>query len=94
MGHLNVRHYVAFFDDASFQLLGRIAGTIDSSTGWADVRMEIDYSREVPMGKLISISSHVEAVGNSSLTYVHELRGTLTKSYTQRCGLYQCVLTL
>jgi acyl-CoA thioester hydrolase len=77
VGHLNVRHYVALFDDASFQLLGRIAGTNDTTTGWADVRMEIDYSREVPMGKLVSVFSRVDAIGNSSVTYVHEMRGSL-----------------
>lgn len=78
MGHMNVRNYVAMFDDASFQLLGRIAGTGAPSTlGWADVRMEIDYLDETPAGALITIRSAVAKVGNSSLTYVHEMRGTL-----------------
>jgi acyl-CoA thioester hydrolase len=79
MGHLNVRHYVAMFDDSSFQLLGRIAGRDDPEIGlgWADVRMEIDYKHETPAGALITIRSHVEAVGTSSLTYRHEMHGTL-----------------
>lgn len=78
MGHLNVRHYVGMFDDASFQLLGRVAGPESHpSYGWADVRMEVEYKHETPVGKLVTIRSHVESVGSSSLTYVHEMSGTL-----------------
>lgn len=78
MGHLNVRHYVGMFDDASFQLIGRITGTdAAAALGWADVRMEIDYAHETLAGTLVTIRSVVEKVGNSSLTYTHEMRGTL-----------------
>jgi acyl-CoA thioester hydrolase len=79
MGHLNVRHYVAMFDDASFQILGRIAGSEDagSGLGWADVHMEIDYKHETAVGALVTVYSRVEKVGTSSLTYLHEMRGTL-----------------
>ena len=79
MGHLNVRHYVAMFDDASFQLLGRVTGKEDpeAGLGWADVRMEIDYKHETPVGTLVTIRSRVEKVGTSSLTYLHEMSGTL-----------------
>ncbi|WP_245493128.1 MULTISPECIES: acyl-CoA thioesterase [unclassified Mesorhizobium] len=76
MGHLNVRHYVAMFDDASFQLLGRIADPrLTPSLGWADVRMEIDYTHETAAGTLITVRTVVEKVGRSSLTYLHEMRG-------------------
>jgi acyl-CoA thioester hydrolase len=79
MGHLNVRHYAAMFDDASFQLLGRIAGPDADSTrlGWADVRLEIDFRHETAAGTLVTIHSRVEKIGNSSVTYVHTLTGTL-----------------
>jgi acyl-CoA thioester hydrolase len=79
MGHLNVRHYVAMFDDASFQLLGRIAGPDADKArfGWADVRMEIDYRHETAAGTLVTIHSYVEKIGNSSVTYHHVLTGTI-----------------
>ena len=78
MGHLNVRHYVAMFDDASFQLLGRIADPhLKPTLGWADVRMEIDYAHETAVGTLVTVRTVVEKVGKSSLTYLHEMRGTL-----------------
>ena len=76
-GHLNVRHYMAMFDDASFQLLDRIAGgPATAEAGWADVRCEIDYLREIRAGSALRINSHVERIGTSSLTILHELSGS------------------
>jgi acyl-CoA thioester hydrolase len=78
MGHVNVRHYAAMFDDASFQLLGRLAMAADNRRlGWADVRCEIDYRHEIAAGALLTIHSHVEKLGTSSLTYVHTMTGSL-----------------
>lgn len=78
MGHVNVRHYAAMFDDASFQLLGRITGgdATDDKTGWADVRCEIDFKHEIAAGSLLTIRSYVERIGTSSLTYVHVMSGS------------------
>lgn len=79
MGHVNVRHYAAMFDDASFHLLGGVAGedATNHRLGWADVRCEIDYRQEIPAGALVTIRSHVEKIGTSSLTYRHVLSGSL-----------------
>ena len=66
MGHLNVRHYAAMFDDASFQFLGRICPSEvnrEAGLGWADVRCEIDYKHETPVGTLLTITSEVVRVG-------------------------------
>ena len=39
MGHMNVRHYMAMFDVASFQLPGKLTEVEkDKSLGWPDVR--------------------------------------------------------
>ncbi|WP_136617388.1 MULTISPECIES: acyl-CoA thioesterase [Mesorhizobium] len=80
MGHVNVRHYAAMFDDASFQLLGRIAGQDDnqaSQIGWADVRTEIDYRHETKAGALITIRSHVAKIGRTSITLEQVMSGSL-----------------
>ncbi|MBQ0710205.1 MULTISPECIES: acyl-CoA thioesterase [unclassified Ochrobactrum] len=78
MGHMNVRHYAAMFDDASFQLLGHIAGKIpDDAYGWADVRSTTEYKREVPVGDLLTIRSHVVKVGRSSITFRQTMVGSL-----------------
>ncbi|WP_421913334.1 acyl-CoA thioesterase [Mesorhizobium sp.] len=80
MGHLNVRHYAAMFDDASFQILGHIAGQDDNQAteaGWADVRTEIDYRHETKAGALITIHSHVVKIGRTSITFEQVMSGTL-----------------
>ncbi|MEP9387270.1 acyl-CoA thioesterase [Mesorhizobium sp. KR9-304] len=78
MGHMNVRHYMAMFDDASFQLLGQLTGVEkDKSLGWADVRHEIEYKHETPAGALLTIRSQVVRVGRSSVTYRHAMTGSI-----------------
>ncbi|QKC97189.1 acyl-CoA thioesterase [Mesorhizobium sp. NZP2298] len=80
MGHMNVRHYAAMFDDASFQLLGHIAGKDSSqasATGWADVRTEIDYRHETKAGSLLTIRSHVVKIGRTSVTFEQVMSGSL-----------------
>lgn len=78
MGHMNVRHYAAMFDDASFQLLGHIAGVeTESGRGWADVRSEVEYKHETKAGALITIRSRVIKLGRSSVTFEQTMSGTL-----------------
>ncbi|GAA5618561.1 acyl-CoA thioesterase [Brucella anthropi] len=78
MGHMNVRHYAGMFDDASFQLLGHIAGKIpDDSFGWADVRATTEYKQEAPAGDLLTVRSHVLKVGRSSITFRQMMVGSL-----------------
>lgn len=88
MGHVNVRHYAAMFDDASFQLLGHIAGAEaagDTSKGWADVRTEIDYKHETKPGELITIRSHVVKIGRSSVTFEQVMCGSLDGVMHAKC---------
>lgn len=77
MGHLNVRHYMAMFDDASFQLLGLIAGGAhaleEQGLGWADVKHVVQYGREVRAGALVLVRSSVLRVGNTSIVAAHEM---------------------
>ncbi|HEV7310815.1 thioesterase family protein [Ensifer sp.] len=80
MGHMNVRHYAAMFDDASFQLLGHIVGPegqSESARGWADVRSEVEYKHETSAGALITIRSRVIKLGRSSVTFEQVMSGTL-----------------
>lgn len=78
MGHVNVRHYAAMLDDASFQLLGHIAGDAAAEIdGWADVCCAIEYKHETRAGTLLTVRSHVVRIGRSSLTYRHVMSGSL-----------------
>lgn len=73
MGHLATQHYMKVFDDASYQLLGRLGyfprEAAQSGVGWADVNHTINYTREVLAGDLVVVFSSVRAVGGKSLTY-------------------------
>ncbi len=87
MGHLTTRHYLGFFDDASYQLFAALgydaeAGKI-AQQGWADVRHEIDYRAELATGALVRIDGRVVALGRSSITT--ELR-LLARSDDRLCA--------
>jgi acyl-CoA thioester hydrolase len=73
MGHLNTRNYLGMFDDAMQHFMRSMghnaAQARKSNIGWADVRHEIDYSSEVPVGALVHIECNVEKLGNKSIRY-------------------------
>lgn len=71
MGHLTTRHYLGFFDDASYQLMAELGYDAEAGQaaqqGWADVRHEIDYRAELAAGALVRIDGRVVALGRSSI---------------------------
>lgn len=73
MGHMNVRYYAAFFDDAAFHFVGTIGNGLSQSfppeLGWADVRHVVEFKDEVKAGTLLTIHSHIIKVGRTSLTF-------------------------
>ena len=77
MGHMNARHIYAAFDDAGFVLLDRLGfatvGSAHEGEGWADVRAEIDFSREITAGTVLRVRSHIIRIGRTSFTHRHEL---------------------
>ena len=82
-GHLTTRHYMAMFDDASYQLFAEATGWNPSARewegkGWADVRHEIDYMSELTSGSLVEIMGVVAEFGNSSLTARYEMKNKVT----------------
>ena len=82
MGHLNTRHYVALFDDATHVVLTRLGYSFRlapvTQVGWADVRNEIDYLLEVPKGSVVEIYSGITRLGTKSLTIRSEMRDVET----------------
>lgn len=75
-GHLTTSQYMLMFDVASYHLMDMVTrGTGDDpALSWADVRHEIDYRAEVPVGALVVIDSTIESLGTSSLRAVHTMR--------------------
>lgn len=87
MGHMNVRHYVGMFDDASFQLLAEATGWSSSAQewqgrGWADVHHQIDYQGELHAGALVEIEGGITKMGNSSFTACYVMKNKMTGEQT------------
>ena len=75
-GHMNVRHYAAFFDDAGWHLMGKAGVSLTDlrSRGLGSVvaRLTIDFHHELVAGQLVVVTGAITRVGEKSLNY--ELR--------------------
>jgi len=83
MGHLNTRHYMAMFDDASYHMLSEASDWDLSSEawknkGWADVSHQIDYKNELHAGTLVEVTGGIREIGRSSFTSFYSLRNKMT----------------
>jgi acyl-CoA thioester hydrolase len=75
-GHMNVRNYAAFFDDAGWQL-PRMAGLSLSEIrsrglGTVVATLTVEFHHEITAGELVLIKGAVTRVGTKSFSY--ELR--------------------
>ena len=75
-GHLNVRYYAAFFDDAGWHI-PRMAGlSLDElragGLGTVAATLTIDFIHELRVGQLLVIQAAVTRVGTKS--FAHEMR--------------------
>jgi len=75
-GHLNVRHYAAFFDDAGWHLPAMAGLSLDEirarGLGTVVATLTIDFHHEIRAGQLVLIRGAVTRVGTKS--FAHELR--------------------
>jgi acyl-CoA thioester hydrolase len=75
-GHMNVRHYAAFFDDAGWHLMGKAGVSLTDlrSRGLGSVvaTLTIDFHHELVAGQLVVVTGAITKVGEKSLAY--ELR--------------------
>jgi acyl-CoA thioester hydrolase len=84
MGHMNIRHYMAMFDESSYQLLFEVfgwAGNADNNggQGWADVKHVIEYQAEVLAGDLLEVRAGITKVGNKSIGIRYEMINSVKK---------------
>ena len=72
-GHMNVRQYAAFFDDASWHILSRAGVSLTDvrgrGLGSVVAALTIDFHHEVVAGQLIVITGEITRVGAKSLSY-------------------------
>lgn len=78
MGHLTTRHYVAFFDDASYFWLNKIFGwsgeqASKDGLGFADVKHTIEYKAEAVAGDLLEVRARLTKLGGKSFTTHYEM---------------------
>jgi acyl-CoA thioester hydrolase len=78
MGHMNIQHYVAKFDQAAWHLFERIGMSSDycreNDRGMAAVEMDVRYLKELRAGDLLSVRSGLSSVDEKSLRLVQEMR--------------------
>lgn len=71
-GHMNVRQYAAFFDDAGFQIMGKAGVSLTDlrarGLGSVVASLTIDFHRELTAGQLILITGALTRVGSKSVT--------------------------
>jgi acyl-CoA thioester hydrolase len=72
-GHMNVRHYTAFFDDASWHVLAQAGVSLTDlrSRGLGSVvaRLTIDFHHEMTAGQLTLVTGAIARVGEKSMSY-------------------------
>ncbi len=77
MGHMNVRHYVGKFDDATWNFFSHIGLTPSffrtTDRGMAAVEMNIEYKAELMTGDVITITSHLLEVKEKAIVFRHDL---------------------
>jgi acyl-CoA thioester hydrolase len=75
-GHMNVRQYAAFFDDAGWHILGMAGISLDEvrrrGLGTVMATVTIEFHHEISAGQLALIKGAVTRVGTKSFGY--ELR--------------------
>ena len=94
-GHMNVRQYAAFFDDAGWQIYGRagISLTDLRSRGLGSVvaTLTIDFHHEMTAGQLLLVTGVITRVGGKSFSYemkmfeADSMRHCATERATEVC---------
>lgn len=83
-GHMNVRHYAAFFDDAGWHMMAKAGVSLDQlraqGLGSVVASLTIDFHHELTAGQLILVTGALTRVGAKSIT--HELRLYESESMT------------
>jgi acyl-CoA thioester hydrolase len=83
-GHMNVRHYAAFFDDAGWHMLAKAGVSLDQlraqGLGSVVASLTIDFHHELTAGQLLLVTGSFARVGAKSIS--HELRLYESESMT------------
>lgn len=82
LGHMNVQHYVGFFDIGAFHFMSKLGfkshDMHDVGETLVDAQHTIKYINEQPVGSLLKVDSAIIKIGNKSLTCLHRMTNTET----------------
>lgn len=72
-GHMNVRHYAAFFDDAGWHMFGKAGVSLSDlqarGLGSVVASLTIDFHHELKAGELTVVQGAFTRVGSKSFEY-------------------------
>lgn len=82
LGHMNVQHYVGFFDIGGFHFMSLLGfgshNMHDIGATFVDARHTIDYLNEQPAGSLVKVETGITRIGNKSANLLHRMTNTET----------------
>lgn len=91
VGHMNIMWYVGKFDEANWNVFGRIGLTPgylrESQRGMAGVQQNISYRRELFAGDLIEVESRLLEIRDRVVRFSHEMRNTETGEIAAICEM-------
>lgn len=89
MGHINVRAYMEFFEQACWQLYAMIGMTPSllrsGALHMAAVQQNISYRKEMYPGDTVAVRSGVIEIRGKVLRFIHELFNTETGEVCAAC---------
>ncbi len=89
MGHMNVRHYCAKFDEATWVMFTELGLTPSyfrgKNRGMAALEMNIKYKRELLAGDVVFITSELLEVTGKVIIYNHEMHNAETGDLAATC---------
>lgn len=78
MGHMNVQHYAAKFDEATWQLFGAMSLSSEylrrENRGMVAVEQTTKYKKEVLAGDILEISSCLLEIRHKSIRFMHIMK--------------------
>lgn len=82
LGHMNVQHYVGFFDIGAFHFMSMLGFSShnmhDLGATLVDAQHTIKYINEQPVGSLVKVESAIVRIGTKSMTCLHRMTNTET----------------
>lgn len=91
-GHMNMRYYLALFDDAGYSLIEMIGLSLDyhreHGTGGFDLEHHVHYLAEVAIGDQVTI--YVRIVGRTAKR-IHYLMFMLNDTQGKLAAIFECV---